>query len=1003
MAKFSITGLLGLDTSGSEKSVGKLGSALSSFGKVGAAAVAAVAAALGALMVKSAQTFVEFEKGMAEVFTLMPGISKEAMGKMEEDVLKLSKTMGILPEEAVPALYQAISAGYPAENVFEFMEVASKASIGGVTDLETAVDGITSVINAYGRENISAAQAADDMFTAVKLGKTNFEQLSQSIAVVTPVAKAAGVSFKDVMASVAALTATGVPTSEAMTQISSAIVSINTPTKKAEGLARSLGVNFEKLQKDMKKPGGILNVFMELKEKTGGNVGQMKTLLGRMEGAKAVLSMTADGGKKLSAAIKEMADNSGAAGEAFETMENTFDFQIKKMGSRWEAFKIMVGKMLVPILKAIGPIIDEIFTMIEKLPWDEFKEGVERVAVAMKKAFEGEGKSAVSDFLDILFDFLMVLLDMGKATAIWYAALSKMGVFKILNTVLKSLVKLLSTVVDGWARIGDALAAIGLTAERSIERVAAAEAKAAVAKAKREGRAKELTKTEEELKRIASGGITATALERMAQLLSDERKRMKKQSPHLKFAGGTDVSAKELMELFRSNQMGESGVGKAISSTLQGLLQKSEEEISTFGKEGRELLMKGGINREQLEKLMKTGGIDSFEKFYVELGKGNIDLFKLMEKTFGTDFANEVQAKLGQLGKGLPAEQAAQEAAARAAAEAAAVAAHASGQRSDLEKKFAKGAEDAKKMHEENLKIGERQIAKINAGNPSEQMAQLAQAMGNFQIPLPVVIVDESLKKMSDFWGKTKLTATVSEKDSKEAGESYNKTVKDDTGKPFINIKTGKPLTGQELKDAQQKALDNAKSQKAIKKMAEEATKKGSIFTHDEKTQGVLEQLLSVMSADDWESVKAGTTLTGRSLATEEEILEAIKSGRLFESELGSISKELEEFSRTGGMGKGTGGNVWSHLAQLLGEEKAIAIMKKMAEKEKQLAVDAKRQREETKVEVSKVEKAVKKLSEAGGIARRSAGGGLDMDIFNSMDKKLGSIDRTVKGYFTNQ
>ena len=66
----------------------------------------------------------------------------------------------------------------PPDNVIDFMRTATEASIGGVTDLETAVDGITSVVNAYGEEAISASKASDLMFTAVKLGKTDFTQLS---------------------------------------------------------------------------------------------------------------------------------------------------------------------------------------------------------------------------------------------------------------------------------------------------------------------------------------------------------------------------------------------------------------------------------------------------------------------------------------------------------------------------------------------------------------------------------------------------------------------------------------------------------------------------------------------------------------------------------------------------------------------------------------------------------------------------------------------------------
>src|SRR5690606_11670089 len=134
-------------------------------------------------------------------------MSEQAMSQMEGDIISFSTEVGRTTDETIPALYQAISAGVPSENVFDFMKVASDAALGGVTDLETAVDGITSVVNAYGDEVVNAQQASDVMFTAVKLGKTNFEQLSASLFNVIPTAASLGVKFEDVAASLAALTA----------------------------------------------------------------------------------------------------------------------------------------------------------------------------------------------------------------------------------------------------------------------------------------------------------------------------------------------------------------------------------------------------------------------------------------------------------------------------------------------------------------------------------------------------------------------------------------------------------------------------------------------------------------------------------------------------------------------------------------------------------------------------------------------------------------------------
>ena len=244
MASRTVTVILAGESKKAVKALRNTEGAAAKLGKASKIAGVAIAAMATAMAVKGVRSAIEFEKQMAEVNTLLPEITDKGMKGLSQGVLDLSKQFGIASNEAVPALYQAISAGVPEKNVFQFMEVASKASIGGVTDLETAVDGITSVINAYGVENLSAQKAADLMFTAVRLGKTTFDELSGSIFNIAPIAAATGVSFEQVTAAMAALTAQGVPTGVATTQLRSAIQALSAPTVRQRKLINQLGLDF---------------------------------------------------------------------------------------------------------------------------------------------------------------------------------------------------------------------------------------------------------------------------------------------------------------------------------------------------------------------------------------------------------------------------------------------------------------------------------------------------------------------------------------------------------------------------------------------------------------------------------------------------------------------------------------------------------------------------------------------------------------------------------------
>lgn len=75
--------------------------------------IAAVGAAVGAAAVYGVKKFGDFEQGMNQVFTLIPGASAEVRDQMVADVKKISSEMGIMTDQTIPALYDALGAGVP--------------------------------------------------------------------------------------------------------------------------------------------------------------------------------------------------------------------------------------------------------------------------------------------------------------------------------------------------------------------------------------------------------------------------------------------------------------------------------------------------------------------------------------------------------------------------------------------------------------------------------------------------------------------------------------------------------------------------------------------------------------------------------------------------------------------------------------------------------------------------------------------------------------------------
>ena len=376
MAGFSILAKLGLDSSTFASGLKKQDTAMSKFGAAIGTAVKAGAvvagAAFAAFTIKGIKDLVDFDTKMGEVFTLLPGITEESMGKMKDSVRSLATTMGVDLGDATAALYQAISAGVPEENVFDFMEIASKAAIGGVTSLETAVDGITTAMNTYGAANLSAQDASDAMFTAVKLGKTTFEELSDALFNVLPMAQQAGVSFDTISAALAVMTSKGTPTTVATTQLRAALTALIAPTAKTAKAFNDYGLDVGNL-KALLAGGddGLVKAMQNVLVATEGDETAIRKLLGSTEAMNAVFTLTSGNAKSMGDALEEMANKTGATDTAFQTMEKTVGHQIDLMMGSLKNLGISVGNVFLPMINDILPDLIKAFNNAVG-PVDEF-------------------------------------------------------------------------------------------------------------------------------------------------------------------------------------------------------------------------------------------------------------------------------------------------------------------------------------------------------------------------------------------------------------------------------------------------------------------------------------------------------------------------------------------------------------------------------------------------------------------------------------------------------
>ena len=305
---------------------------------------------------------VQFNKGLTEVSTLVD-TTKVKMSELKDGINDIAMSTGQNVQALTRGMYQAISAGVAPEKVVEFMRVSAKAAVAGVTDTETAVNGITNVINAFGLKTEDATRISDAMFTAAKQGKTTFGELSQSMFHVAPAAAAAGVSMEETMAAISALTASGTPTSVATRQIRAALVGLMRPSADISKAFKAQG--FASAEAAIKAKG--LKFALDVIQKaSGGSSSKLTELLGSVEAVNAAQVLAGKGAAKFAGDIQAQANATGAAAEAFkkmdqtmapEKMRETFDVLVRGLGDAVLPLLNDALKVVTPLVKAFADFV----------------------------------------------------------------------------------------------------------------------------------------------------------------------------------------------------------------------------------------------------------------------------------------------------------------------------------------------------------------------------------------------------------------------------------------------------------------------------------------------------------------------------------------------------------------------------------------------------------------------------------------------------------------------
>lgn len=346
--------------------------------KVGKNLIKSVTTPIMAAGTAGAKMYFDIETGIKKISTLADN-NILPVGKIEKEVRRISDLSGIAQTEISESIYTALSSGIGSADVAGFVESNINLTRAGFTDMDTAIDATTTVMNAYGDKAYEVDKIHDILVQTQNKGKITVDELGSSLGRIIPTASSLGVNMDQVGASYAMLTSKGQPARLATTNLNAMLEEMGTTGSKTDKALRSItGKSFPQLIDEGKSVGDILKIVDGASKDAGLS---LKDMFGSGSAGSAAISLLGDGVEgDFNDYMKLMNNSSGLTAKTAEATESSM-LKIKKATNKVKNALVDFGAMMAP---TVGKAADKISTLVEKFNklGDSTKSAIGKFALA---------------------------------------------------------------------------------------------------------------------------------------------------------------------------------------------------------------------------------------------------------------------------------------------------------------------------------------------------------------------------------------------------------------------------------------------------------------------------------------------------------------------------------------------------------------------------------------------------------------------------------------------
>ena len=326
------------------KSAEKFGATLRTTGRNLSIGLTLPMIAAGVAAVKMAA---DFDDSLSQIVGLV-GVAREQVDAWRGSLLQLSKEVGKAPKELAEGLFFVTSAGLRGAKAMEVLTLSAKASAAGLGDTAVVADAVTSALNAYGIENLSAAKATGILVATVREGKTSAAQLAPVLGRLIPLASELGVGFDEVGASMAFLTRLSGDASQAATQLRGILAKMIKPTEAGQKALKNVGLSMDGIRKSLIEK-GLLQTLRDMRKEFGDDSEALGKVFEDVNALAGVLALTGANAQAATGIFARLAEETGQSlAAAFDAAAQSAGFKFRQAMATLNSTMIILGDAILP-------------------------------------------------------------------------------------------------------------------------------------------------------------------------------------------------------------------------------------------------------------------------------------------------------------------------------------------------------------------------------------------------------------------------------------------------------------------------------------------------------------------------------------------------------------------------------------------------------------------------------------------------------------------------------